>query len=709
MRHKFSTRLLSLLLVIVTLAGLLIPASAASLSGSGTVRITQDGFGNYLNKTSGGTIGGGYWKYTSNDGLTGSAYCVNWGLTGVSPSKALTVQPYSRNPQTMGAFTNGYPNRTLAQFKELHPNDVRGIAQLTETEYKYATQVAVRASCGQISVPGTSFTAGRTAVVQPTSDARQIRIFDSVKAILALSEHWTKYLYPGLTIRAEENQNVPGVEVVHERGLEGAASSNADGIKKETINGKEYYTRVMYVASATTTWIDGYTTKVYSTDAPEGTIFVAENNSTLETVQENGATCYKVNTQKNRPTGLNANGEEYYGAFKVCIPADNVADEGSFTIKATGGAAQFNLFLANNPSSTEQSYIISDPAYTTVEASAPFKWSKTGTEDGSASLEIVKTGPGGGPLEGAEFTLTGDRGTTVTGTSGPDGKVTWTGLPADEKFTLTETKAPEGCQPIAGMSVTLEAGRTNYITVPNDTAKGFTVKKIDAQNRGSLQGAVFVFEQIDGDYKTTGTTGFDGQISFEGDELPYGSYRVWEQSPPEGYQKDTRIETVEWTGEKDVLGPRGADHPGGRHHRPVQAAHRGRRGGGAGVSGLCDRRLPAHHRAEAQRDGPVRVHQLQEARPAADENQLGWFPPGGRLLPAGEDRGRVPLPGPHHRFQGRNPVGRAGARRVFPGGNRHKKRSHFEPERTPCGAVPRQGQHRGAGKPQAAQPHHLQK
>ena len=265
--------------------------------------------------------------------------------------------------------------------------------------------MAVWATCGQISVPGTSFTAGRAAVVQPTSDARQIRVYDSVKAILALSAHWTKYLYPGLSIRAEENQNVPGVEVVHVDGLAGAASSNTDGIRKETINGKEYYTRVMYVASATSTWIDGYTTKVYS--------------------------------------------------------ADNAADEGSFTIKAAGGAAQFNLFLANNPNSTEQSYIISDPAYTTVDASASFKWSKTGTEDGSASLEIIKTGPGGGPLEGAEFELTGDRGTTVTGKSGPDGKVSWTGLPADEKFTLTETTAPEGCQPIAPMNVTLEAGRTS--------------------------------------------------------------------------------------------------------------------------------------------------------------------------------------------------------------------------------------------------------
>ncbi len=553
MKHKLSARLISMLLVIATLVGLLVPASAASLSGSGSVKITQAGFGNYLNKKSGGTIGGGYWTYTSNDGLTGSAYCINWGLTGVSPSKSLTIQEYSRSPQTMGAFVNGYPNRTLAQFKELHPSDVRGIAQLTEDEYKYATQVAVWATCGQIAVPGTSFTAGSTSVVEPTSDARQIRVFDSVKAILALSAHWVKHLYPGLSIRSEEDQDLRAVEVIHNDGLEGAASVNQDGIKKENINGKEYYTRVMYVSSATSTWIDGYTTKVYSTDAPAGTIFVAENNSPLETVQENGATCYKVSTQKNRSTSLNSNGEEYYGTFKVCIPVDNVADEGSFTIKASGGAAQFNLYLANNPSATEQSYIISDPGYTTLEASAPFKWSKTGTEDGSASLQIVKTGPGGGPLEGAEFTLTGDKGTTVTGTSDRNGQVIWTDLPADEKFTLTETTAPEGCQPIAPMNITLTAGHTNYVTVPNEAEKGFTVKKVDAQNKASLQGAVFRFEQIDGSYVTTGITGFDGMISFEGDELPYGSYRVTEESAPEGYLKDTRVETVEWTGEKDVL------------------------------------------------------------------------------------------------------------------------------------------------------------
>lgn len=554
MKHKHFNRLLSMLLVVATLFGLMaVPASAASLSDSGTVTIQQAGYGNYLSKKNGGTIGGGYWKYTSNNGLTGTAYCVNHGLKGVSPSKALTVQEYNREPKTMGAFANGYPNRTLEQFKELHANDVRGIASLTEDEYKYATQMAVWATCGQLAIPGTSFTAGRDVLAEPTSDAQKIRIFDSIKAILRLANGWTQYLYTGLSLRAEENRDVRGVEVVNEFGLEGAAEDNTDGIKLERINGKEYYTRVVYVSSATSTWIDDYKTKVYSTDAPSGTIFVAENNSPLETVQENGATCYKVDTSKNRSTTLNSNGSEYYGAFKVCIPVDTAAAEGSFTIKATGGVAQFNLYLAYNPSASEQSYIISDPGYTNLDAQIPFSWS--GTEDltETASLQVIKAGAGGAPLEGAEFTLTGSGGTTVTGTTDRNGQIVWRDLPADEKYTLTETTAPEGYQIMAPMNVTLTAGRTEYLTVTDDVERGFTIKKVDAQNKGSLQGAVFRFEQIDGSYMTTGITGFDGTISFEGDELPYGSYRITEQSPPQGYVKSSRVETVEWDGTKDVL------------------------------------------------------------------------------------------------------------------------------------------------------------
>nr|WP_325299425.1 SpaA isopeptide-forming pilin-related protein [uncultured Dysosmobacter sp.] len=553
MKHKHFNRLLSMLLVVATLFGILaVPASAASLESSGTVTIQQAGYGKYLGTTKGSSIGGGYWKYTSNDGLTGTAYCVNHGLKGVSPSKALTVQPYNRNPQTMGVFASGYPNRTLEQFKELHQDDVRGVNALTEDEYKYATQLAIWASCGQLAIPGTSFTAGRDTLAAPTADAQKIRIFDSAKAMVNLAQHWTKNLHTGLSLRAEEDKDIRGIEVLNEYGLEGAAEDNEDGIKKETINGKEYYTRVVYLASATSTWIDGRKTKVYSADAPQGTIFVAENNSPLETTQENGATCYLVDTSRQRNTNLNSNGSEYYGTFKVCLPVDNVPTEGSFTIKATGGVAQYNLFLAYNPAASEQSYIISDPGYTNLDAQIPFKWSGTEETD-TASLQVIKAGAGGAPLEGAEFTLTGSGGTTVTGTTDRNGQIVWRDLPADEKYTLTETAAPEGYQIVAPMNVTLTPGRTEYVTVTDDVEHGFTIKKVDAQNKGSLQGAVFRFEQIDGSYMTTGITGFDGTISFEGDELPYGSYRVTEQTPPDGYVKSTRVETVEWDGTKDVL------------------------------------------------------------------------------------------------------------------------------------------------------------
>ena len=97
---------------------------------------------------------------------------------------------------------------------------MRGIASLTEDEYKYATQLAVWATCGQLAVPDTAFSAGRDTLKAPTSDAQQIRIFDSVKAILRLANGWTKYLYTGLSLRAEEDKDVRGVEVLNEYGLE---------------------------------------------------------------------------------------------------------------------------------------------------------------------------------------------------------------------------------------------------------------------------------------------------------------------------------------------------------------------------------------------------------------------------------------------------------------------------------------------------------
>ncbi len=562
MKHK-KRRFLSMLLAVATMLSMFaLPASATEVTpasdkslgdGSTSVTIAKGTNLHILSKSTGGTIGGSAWTYTSNDSITGPAYCVNWGLNMVSPTKRLQITGrYDRNPQTMGAFANGYPQRTLEQFKSLH-SEIQGIANLTKDEYAYATQLAIWATCGQLSVPGTNFSSGRAALVKPTSDAQKIRVYESVAAILKLAQGWTKQLYTGLYFHMETDRLGNSLTVNDEKGLAGAAKKSLFGINKETINGKEYYTRLMYVDSATSTYPNDYMILVYAMDAPAGTIFVDTSNQVFPFRSQWGATMYEVPAPKSEATSLNANGSAYTGAFKICIPTDNVTDSGSIKVQAYAVITQFNLFLAYNPDASEQSYIIADPNYVGKFAEANIKWNTSDVTPETASLQIQKVDGGAMPLEGAEFTLTGSKGTIKTGISDGTGMVTWVDLPVDETYVLSETKAPKGFSIVAPRNITLTAGHAAFVTIQDDTERHFTVKKIDKQNGSALQGAVFKFEQIDGSYVTTAITGFDGMLEFAGDELPFGSYRVSEERSPTGYEKDTSVQTVKWDGTKDIL------------------------------------------------------------------------------------------------------------------------------------------------------------
>lgn len=561
MQAKCWTRLLSMLLAVMTLFSLAAAPAFAAVSldnsgsladGSSSVTIQKGTQLHILDKSTGGSIGGSYWAYTSDQGVTGPAYCVNWGLNMVSPSKRLEITgSYDRNPKTMGAFANGYPQRTLEQFKELHP-DIQGIANLTTEEYAYATQLAIWATCGQLAVADTAFTAGRASLVKPTSDAQQIRVYESVVEILKLANSWTKQLYTGLYFHMEKDQLGSSLTIHNIAGLDGAAEAGQDGVQKETINGTEYYTRLMYVDSATSTYPNDYEIYVYSMNAPAGIIFVNENNQVFETRSQWGATMYEVPTPRAESTSLNANGLAYSGTFKICIPCDNAAEAGSVKIEAYADITQFNLYLAYNPVASEQSYIIADPAYVGRFAEASIAWNQVAEEPNRASLQVQKVDGSAMPLEGAVFELTGSKGTSRTGISDQNGLVEWTDLPADETYILTETKAPAGYTIVEPRNITLKVGQTSHVTVQDDTAKHLTIKKIDAQNGSTLEGAVFRFEQIDGDYVTTATTGFDGMLDFAGDELPFGSYRITEERAPTGYEKDSSVQTVDWDGTEDV-------------------------------------------------------------------------------------------------------------------------------------------------------------
>lgn len=551
---RFSTiknRAIALILTILSLASIItIPAHAESIAdGSTTVTIAMGSRYTYLENTDGVALGGEAWTYTTNDGITGAAYCIDYGLKAVPTTKQLPITGiFTSNPKTIGAFSGCYPQRSLADFLEINLADNPELAGLTEAEFAYGSQIAIWASMGQIAVEGTAFLAGRSTLVKPSSDAQKIRTFRAIEIILSHAANWTKPLKTGMTIRTEKDAPGNVVDIQYEQGIKEAERLGTYGIRKETINGTEYYTRVFYASSMTSTWKNGYFIDVYATGAPSGTIITDENNVIMATTTINGNTAYKVPVEV-RDTPINDNGAEYYGAFKLCMPVSMTPDNGDVTLHSSSIITQYNVYQALNTDHTEQSYVIADPLYAPMTASGTLRWI---TKDAIRGRLLVEKVDGSGkPLAGASFKLEGG-GKTYNGTSDANGEIIFEELDPNVQFTLTETSAPVGFRIANPENVTVIAGQTVTKTVSNYSESNFYVKKIDAQNGYPLANAVFKFEQIDGNYVTTGTTGSDGCITFVGGALPYGSYRVFEEQSPYGYIKDTSVQTVNWTGHNDI-------------------------------------------------------------------------------------------------------------------------------------------------------------
>ena len=549
-------RMIAWLLAVLTMFALSIPALAAAsdptveTSGSTHVSISQGTRLTILRDQNGVALGGMGWRYTANkESVKGPAYCIAHGLSPVAEGTQLPLTGrYSANVKVTGAFASGYPQVPLAEFHAAH-----SLPALTEEEYAYSTQLAIWAALGQLAVEGTAFTQGSQEVQRPASgDAQQLRTFSALQAILAGADSWTKNLYRGMSVRWQINNLGHVIEVAHDEGLSGVVDDDTNKVQFEHIGGKDYYTHLYYTSSATTTAPNGNVIDIVPY-GPSGTILVAADNSPLSTrVLDTGSTAFMVPTTR-RETGLNANGEEYYGSYKLCIPADNVAPEGEVTMIATAMVSQYELYTAYNANNTQQSYIIADPSTGRLYAEGLFKWTSKEAEDDEKRLEITKTGGTGAPLAGAVFRLEGSDGSVDTKTTDSDGRAVFEGLSATAQLTLTETTPPEGYAPVAPMAVMLDGSTTTtYLTVRNNNEPVFRVKKTDRQNGQVLRGGVFRFEQIDGSFTTTATTGFDGYIELGSVDLPFGSYRVSEQTAPSGYLESSEARTVHWTGEADV-------------------------------------------------------------------------------------------------------------------------------------------------------------
>ncbi|MDL2274399.1 hypothetical protein LJC34_07680, partial [Oscillospiraceae bacterium OttesenSCG-928-G22] len=216
-----------------------------------------------------------------------------------------------------------------------------------------------------------------------------------------------------------------------------------------------------------------------------------------------------------------------------------------------GPVRQYDIYLAHNPTAGEQSYLVADPGIENKYGTGNLIWNAR-LGDGSGSIVVTKVDGTGNALEGAVFALEASDGSTKTGISDINGQVTWTDLDPSLKYTLRETQAPLGFSVVGPVTVAVTTDQTSYVTVRNDTEPQLYLRKLDAQNGYPLHGATFLFEQIDGSFKTTATTGYDGLIQFDGKNLPFGSYRVSEQQSPEGFWPDPAPQTVHWTGETNM-------------------------------------------------------------------------------------------------------------------------------------------------------------
>lgn len=183
------------------------------------------------------------------------------------------------------------------------------------------------------------------------------------------------------------------------------------------------------------------------------------------------------------------------------------------------------------------------------------------------SLTLVKKGDDGKLLPGVEFTLSGN-GITKKSASGRDGVVKFEGLPFG-RYTIAETKAPQGYVPAGSINVEVKGDSSNGSVIQvgdviNKRTK-LTVTKFAEDGKTALPGAKFVIKSADGKYvKVDGTsfasfadkkedataivTGENGTFTLE--YLPLGKYVLEEIEAPEGYMivtasKDFEIKNSE--------------------------------------------------------------------------------------------------------------------------------------------------------------------
>ena len=137
----------------------------------------------------------------------------------------------------------------------------------------------------------------------------------------------------------------------------------------------------------------------------------------------------------------------------------------------------------------------------------------------------------GKPIAGTVFSIksvTGSYSTSVT--TGTDGSATLSAIPAGV-YVVREESVPEPyIVTNTEQTVALRPGKTSEVTFVDYEKPGLEIVKKNIANGEPIEGVTYRIEQIDGSYSTTATTDSHGRIFLE--SIPVGTYQVTEINVP---------------------------------------------------------------------------------------------------------------------------------------------------------------------------------
>lgn len=248
----------------------------------------------------------------------------------------------------------------------------------------------------------------------------------------------------------------------------------------------------------------------------------------------------------------------------------DLADNPKTAVTNGQGVAEFNDLSAGTYYLKEiaapNGYVLSDEVHTFIIGNgenAAWDCGKTITNQlKKYTLKLTKKGDDEKLLQGVKFTISGTGIVPMTAESGKDGVVKFEGLPFG-RYTIAETKAPQGYVPAGSINVEVKGDGSNGSVIQvgdviNKRTK-LTVTKFAEDGETKLPGAEFIIRNGEGKYVTADginfvsftdkdkatklTTGSDGTFALE--YLPLGEYVLEEIEAPEGYMIVTASEDFE--------------------------------------------------------------------------------------------------------------------------------------------------------------------